>query len=212
MCWQSVRRGFAFNGTLTAAWVSTKLDTFNGKLQQLVIKRRSPVMLFKGKEMRILMLGLDAAGKTTILYRLRMGSPVTTTPTVGFNVETVSYKKIKMNVWDVGGQDKIRPLWRHYYTGTQGLIFVVDCADVDRIEEAKDEFHKIINDREMKDAIILIFANKQDLKAAITPEAIPDKMELNKLPSDRNWFVQPCVATTGDGLEEGLAWLAQHQN
>lgn len=157
------------------------------------------------------MLGLDAAGKTTILYRLKMGHPVTTTPTVGFNVETVSYKKIKMNVWDVGGQDKIRPLWRHYYTGTQGLIFVVDCADVDRVDEAADEFHKIINDREMKDAIILIFANKQDLKMAITPEAIPERMGLTKL-KDRKYFVQPCVATTGDGLEEGLSWLAQYQN
>jgi small GTP-binding protein len=65
---------------------------------------------------------------------------------------------------DVGGQDKIRPLWRHYYTGTQGLIFVVDCADKERIDEARRELHKIITDREMKDAIILIFANKQDLK------------------------------------------------
>ena len=64
---------------------------------------------------------------------------------------------------DVGGQDKIRPLWRHYYTGTQGLIFVVDCADRDRIDEARQELHRIVNDREMKDAIILIFANKQDL-------------------------------------------------
>ena len=64
---------------------------------------------------------------------------------------------------DVGGQDKIRPLWRHYYTGTQGLIFVVDCADRDRVDEARQELHRIINDREMKDAIILIFANKQDL-------------------------------------------------
>lgn len=64
---------------------------------------------------------------------------------------------------DVGGQDKIRPLWRHYYTGTQGLIFVVDCADRDRIDEARQELHRIINDREMRDAIILIFANKQDL-------------------------------------------------
>ena len=65
---------------------------------------------------------------------------------------------------DVGDQDKIRPLWRHYYTGTQGLIFVVDCADKERIDEARRELHKIIGDREMKDAIILIFANKQDLK------------------------------------------------
>jgi len=66
-------------------------------------------------------------------------------------------------VQDVGGQDKIRPLWRHYYTGTQGLIYVVDCADRDRIDEARQELHRIINDREMRDAIILVFANKQDL-------------------------------------------------
>lgn len=63
----------------------------------------------------------------------------------------------------MGGQDKIRPLWRHYYTGTQGLIFVVDSADRDRIDEARQELHRIINDREMRDAIILVFANKQDL-------------------------------------------------
>uniref|UniRef100_A0A3P9PL60 ADP-ribosylation factor-like protein 14 n=1 Tax=Poecilia reticulata TaxID=8081 RepID=A0A3P9PL60_POERE len=91
--------------------------------------------IFGNKEMRILMLGLDAAGKTTILYKLKLGQSVTTIPTVGFNVETVTYKNVKFNVWDVGGQDKIRPLWRHYYTGTQGLIFVVDCADRDRIDE-----------------------------------------------------------------------------
>merc|ERR1712106_1203365 len=91
-------------------------------------------------------------------------------PTVGFNVETVTYKNVKFNVWDVGGQDKIRPLWRHYYTGTQGLIFVVDCADRDRIDEARQQLHRIINDREMREAIILIFANKQDLPEAMKPQ------------------------------------------
>ena len=73
--------------------------------------------IFGSKEMRLLMLGLDAAGKTTILYKLKLGQDVTTIPTVGFNVETVTYKNVKFNVWDVGGQDKIRPLWRHYYSG-----------------------------------------------------------------------------------------------
>ena len=119
--------------------------------------------MFGKKEMRILMLGLDAAGKTTVLYKLKLGQSVTTIPTVGFNVETVTYKNVKFNVWDVGGQDKIRPLWRHYYTGTQALIFVVDAADRDRIDEARQELHRIINDREMREAIILVFANKQDL-------------------------------------------------
>ena len=82
---------------------------------------------------------------------------------VGFNVETVTYKNVKFNVWDVGGQDKIRPLWRHYYTGTQGLVFVVDSQDRERIDEAKQELHRILSDREMKDCLLLVFANKQDL-------------------------------------------------
>ncbi|EMP41765.1 ADP-ribosylation factor 6 [Chelonia mydas] len=141
--------------------------------------------IFGNKEMRILMLGLDAAGKTTILYKLKLGQSVTTIPTVGFNVETVTYKNVKFNVWDVGGQDKIRPLWRHYYTGTQGLIFVVDCADRDRIDEARQELHRIINDREMRDAIILIFANKQDLPDAMKPHEIQEKLGLTRI-RDRN--------------------------
>jgi ADP-ribosylation factor protein 6 len=69
---------------------------------------------------------------------------------------------------DVGGQDKIRPLWRHYYAGTQALIFVVDSSDRDRIEEARQEMMRIINDREMKDAILLVFANKNDIPGCMT--------------------------------------------
>ncbi|XP_029211890.2 ADP-ribosylation factor D-like [Acropora millepora] len=165
--------------------------------------------IFGNKEMRILMLGLDAAGKTTILYKLKLGQSVTTIPTVGFNVETVSYKNVKFNVWDVGGQDKIRPLWRHYYNGTQGLIFVVDCADLDRIDEARTELHRIVNDREMKDALILIFANKQDLPDAIKPHDLQERLHLSRL-RDRNWYVQPSCATSGDGLYDGLTWLCSN--
>jgi len=89
--------------------------------------------LFGMRDMRILMVGLDAAGKTTILYKLKLGEIVTTIPTIGFNVETVEYKNISFTVWDVGGQDKIRPLWRHYFQNTDGLIFVVDSNDRERI-------------------------------------------------------------------------------
>ena len=95
-------------------------------------------------EMRILMVGLDAAGKTTILYKLKLGEVVTPIPTIGFNVEEVTYKNISFHVWDVGGQDKIRQLWRHYYTNTQGIIFVIDSNDRDRIEDARDELHKLL--------------------------------------------------------------------
>ena len=104
------------------------------------------------KEMRILMVGLDAAGKTTILYKLKLGEIVTTIPTIGFNVETVEYKNISFTVWDVGGQDKIRPLWRHYYQNTQGLIFVVDSNDKDRVGEAHDELHRMLSEDELREA------------------------------------------------------------
>ena len=112
------------------------------------------------KDMRILMVGLDAAGKTTILYKLKLGEVVTTIPTIGFNVETVEYKNISFTVWDVGGQDKIRNLWRHYYQNTQGLIFVVDSNDKARIEDAKSELHKMLQEEELKEADLLVFANK----------------------------------------------------
>merc|ERR1711865_1226524 len=95
--------------------------------------------MFGKKEMRILMVGLDAAGKTTILYKLKLGEVVTTIPTIGLNVEEVQYKNINFTVWDVGGQDKIRKLWRYYYQNTQGLIFVVDSNDRDRIQDAREE-------------------------------------------------------------------------
>lgn len=155
------------------------------------------------------MLGLDAAGKTTILYKLKLNQSVTTIPTVGFNVETVTYKNVKFNVWDVGGQDKIRPLWRHYYTGTQGLVFVVDSQDRERIEEARQELHRILSDREMKDCLLLVFANKQDLPGAMSPTEVTERLGLHRM-KDRSWYCHPSNALAGDGLFEGLSWLSQN--
>jgi len=117
--------------------------------------------MFGKKEMRILMVGLDAAGKTTILYKLKLGEIVTTIPTIGFNVETVEYRNISFTVWDVGGQDKIRPLWRHYFQNTQGLIFVVDSNDRDRMHAARDELHRMLNEDELRESVLMVFANKQ---------------------------------------------------
>ncbi|CAJ1441756.1 unnamed protein product [Effrenium voratum] len=160
------------------------------------------------QEMRILMVGLDAAGKTTILYKLKLGEVVTTIPTIGFNVETVEYKNLSFTVWDVGGQDKIRPLWRHYYQGTNGLIYVVDSNDRDRIEDAREELTKMLNEDEMRDAVLLVFANKQDLPNAMTAAEVTEKLGLHNL-RHRQWFIQSACATTGDGLYEGLDWLSR---
>jgi len=163
--------------------------------------------LFGKTEARILMVGLDAAGKTTILYKLKLGEIVTTIPTIGFNVETVQYKKISFTVWDVGGQDKIRPLWRHYFQGTQGLIFVVDSNDRERAGEAAEELGKMLREEELKDVVILILANKQDLPNAMTVAEVTDKLGLHSLGA-RKWYIQSTCATTGDGLYEGLDWLS----
>ena len=153
------------------------------------------------------MVGLDAAGKTTILYKLKLGEVVTTIPTIGFNVEQVDYKNISFTVWDVGGQDKIRPLWRHYYQNTEGLIFVVDSNDTDRLEAARDELHKMLNEDELRNAVVLVFANKQDLPNALSTSEMTERLGLHQLRS-RQWYIQAACATTGDGLYEGLDWLS----
>mmetsp|Transcript_7803 Transcript_7803/g.13800 ORF Transcript_7803/g.13800 Transcript_7803/m.13800 type:complete len:182 (-) Transcript_7803:450-995(-) len=163
--------------------------------------------LWGKKDMRILMVGLDAAGKTTILYKLKLGEIVTTIPTIGFNVETVEYKNISFTVWDVGGQDKIRPLWRHYFQNTQGIIFVVDSNDRDRIPEARDELHKMLGEEELRNAVLLVFANKQDLPNAASTAELAQALQLPNL-RQRSWYIQACCATNGEGLTEGLDWLA----
>ena len=163
------------------------------------------------KERRILMVGLDAAGKTTILYKLKLGEVVTTIPTIGFNVEQVDYKNISVTVWDVGGQDKIRPLWRHYYQNTEGLIFVVDSNDKDRIDAAREELQKMLQEDELKDSVVLVFANKQDLPNAMSAPEVTEMLGLHNLRM-RKWFIQAACATTGDGLYEGLEWLKDTLN
>uniref|UniRef100_A0A3P8RYP2 ARF GTPase 5 n=1 Tax=Amphiprion percula TaxID=161767 RepID=A0A3P8RYP2_AMPPE len=140
--------------------------------------------LFGKKQMRILMVGLDAAGKTTILYKLKLGEIVTTIPTIGFNVETVEYKNISFTVWDVGGQDKIRPLWRHYFQNTQ------------------------LQEDDLKEAVLLVFANKQDLPNALTVSELTDRLGLHAL-RNKTWHIESTCATQGTGLYEGLDWLSK---
>jgi ADP-ribosylation factor protein 1 len=108
---------------------------------------------------RILMLGLDAAGKTTILYKLKLGETVASVPTIGFNVETVEYKNLKWTIWDIGGQKKIRDLWKHYLINNDAIIYVLDSSDEDRIQEARQTLDWLIQSEELKDAPILVFAN-----------------------------------------------------
>lgn len=159
------------------------------------------------RETRILMVGLDSSGKTTILYKLKLGEVVTTIPTIGFNIETVEYKNVTFTIWDIGGQEKIRPLWRHYYKETDAIIFVVDSMDRDRIQDCRDELDKMMKHEDLVDAKLLVFANKQDIPNCQTVSEITDKLDLFQL-KNRNWYVQSLCALTGDGLYEGLDWLS----
>lgn len=159
------------------------------------------------KEVRILMVGLDGAGKTTILYKLRLGEYVRTVPTIGFNVETVKFKNLSFTVWDVGGQDKIRHLWRQYMVNAQGLIFVIDSCDKERLKKAKQELDSLISDPELSNVKLLVLANKNDLPAAMDASESTERLGLSNL-NGRKWHLQSCSGKTGDGLHEALNWLA----
>eukprot|EP00638_Chattonella_subsalsa_P008799 CAMPEP_0117753288 /NCGR_PEP_ID=MMETSP0947-20121206/12132_1 /TAXON_ID=44440 /ORGANISM="Chattonella subsalsa, Strain CCMP2191" /LENGTH=164 /DNA_ID=CAMNT_0005572133 /DNA_START=301 /DNA_END=795 /DNA_ORIENTATION=- len=157
---------------------------------------------------RILMLGLDAAGKTTILYKLNLGEAVTTIPTIGFNCETVIYKKLEFNIWDIGGQKKIRDLWRHYFEGTDAIIFVIDSSDRDRINEAQETLSWLMQEEQLRDSKLLVFANKQDLPNSMSASEMTNKLGLPNLRM-RDWYIQATCAVTGDGLYEGMDWLTK---
>ena len=160
-------------------------------------------------EKKVLMVGLDAAGKTTLLYKLQLGDAITTVPTIGFNVEKVIYKKLDMTIWDVGGQDKIRRLWKHYYDKNDAIIFVVDSSDGDRIGQAGEEIRKLMMlEDQLSESILLVYLNKQDLPNSMDHSSCIEKLGLNEL-KGRTWYAQPAIACTGAGLYEGLDWLSR---
>lgn len=163
---------------------------------------------FSDRHAKILMLGLDAAGKTTVLYKLKLNEVVNTIPTIGFNVETVEpVKNVSFTVWDVGGQDKIRPLWKHYFVGCEGLIFVIDSVDKSRFQEAKGELDWILESDDMTGVPVVILANKQDLPKAATPSEVASRLGLPEV-RNRKWHVQGTSATVGEGVLEAMQQLS----
>ena len=132
-------------------------------------------------------------------------------------METVEYKNIKFTMGDVGGQDKIRPLWRHYYKGTDAVIFVVDSNDQERIDDssgqnasmpASEELHSMLQDDELRSAVLLVLANKQDLPRAMSVDEVTQRLSLNSL-RNRSWYIQGSCGTSGEGVFQGLDWLSE---
>lgn len=162
--------------------------------------------------LHIVMLGLDSAGKTTALYRLKFDQYLNTVPTIGFNCEKIKMKSGRLkgtyfSVWDIGGQDKLRPLWRSYTRCTDGIVFVVDSVDDERMEEAKMELIRTAKQPDNAGTPILVYANKQDLPGAKDPQEVARILGLTELSSSHTWHVQPACAIIGDGLADGLEKL-----
>ncbi|NXS35722.1 ARL14 protein, partial [Pomatostomus ruficeps] len=161
------------------------------------------------KRVNILMLGLDSAGKSTLLCRLRYKDAFLTTPTIGFNVDMIEVgKDFTLTFWDVGGQKKMRELWSNFLEDADGLLYVVDSSDKRRLEESRREFELILKNESIRNVPVVVLANKQDLPGALNAEEVTRRFKMQKFCSDRSWYVQPCCATSGEGLAEALQRVA----
>ena len=157
---------------------------------------------------KIIILGMQNAGKTTILYRLSLGQLVKTTPTIGSNVEELIYNNVRFQAWDLGGQESTRSVWDVYYMNTDAVVYVIDSQDDEYFEESKSQFHKLILNPNLKNATILIFANKQDLAGAKDVNKLIQDYEFFKI-KEHVWHIQACSALKGEGLVTGIKWLSE---
>ena len=166
------------------------------------------------EQAKFIVLGLDASGKTTVLYKLlpyastmfHRADVITHIPTIGFNVETLDMREINLTCWDVGGCDKIRPLWRHYTEGATGVMFFIDVNDRDRIENAKTELDIFLEDPTLLNAPLLVVANKYDLPNAKPLQEVISELGLENI-KDRYWSIIKVCASAGEGIPEIIAWL-----
>ena len=153
-------------------------------------------------------MGLEAAGKTTTLYRLRLGESISTQPTLGSNVEELQIGNLRLECWDLGGQDSLRESWAAYFSNTDGVVLVVDCANRADLNRVKRELSILLVNEDLKDAPLLILGNKQDLPDALSPAQLSHELDVNNKVIRRSYHVQGCCAVTGDGLQSGFEWLA----
>ena len=147
-----------------------------GNLTSAICRRR---------QVQVLMLGLNAAGKTTILYKHVLGKVVNTVPTLGLNVESCKVLNAELTLWDVSTRVITRPLWRHYYQNTQAIVFVVDSTDRDRMNEAKEILHELLTEDELTMIPIAVALNKRDLENCMSKEELENKLDLRSIQQQR---------------------------
>uniref|UniRef100_A0A0V0J9Y3 ADP-ribosylation factor-like protein 2 n=1 Tax=Schistocephalus solidus TaxID=70667 RepID=A0A0V0J9Y3_SCHSO len=160
----------------------------------------------KEKEIRVLILGLDNAGKTTIVKKFNGEDIATIAPTLGFTIQTLEYMGYKLNVWDVGGQRSLRSYWRNYFETTDALIWVVDSSDRPRLDDCREELGKLLLEERLVGATLLVLANKQDLAGSLTPTQISEALNLRDI-TTHHWSIYGCSAVTGENLLQSVSWL-----
>uniref|UniRef100_I3KMA0 ADP-ribosylation factor-like protein 11 n=2 Tax=Oreochromis niloticus TaxID=8128 RepID=I3KMA0_ORENI len=153
---------------------------------------------------QVILMGLDSAGKSTLLAKLLTGQVMETSPTIGFNVGTLNLdKKTSLTVWDVGGQKHMRPNWRLYLDDCEALIFVVDSSDQGRMAEAKAALKKILSEEKLRGVPVMVLANKKDLPNSMTIREVSTSLDLPSY-TDRLWEIQACSALKGLGLQQAF--------
>ncbi len=163
------------------------------------------------EEAKILVLGLDCAGKTTILKAFADEDIQKIKPTEGFNVKNLKVDGFNLSVWDLGGQKILRQFWSNYFSKTNAIIYVIDSADEDRLAEAGIELEQLLEETDLKNVPVLVFANKQDLGLALDPQEITEALKLNNI-TDRKWNIMACSAKKNEGLQDGFEWVIQTLN
>jgi len=161
------------------------------------------------RKVRILCVGLDDSGKTTIISHLKPKKAIAAdiVPTVGFNVEEFEKNNISFTIFDMSGQGRYRNLWEHYYKDVGGIIFVVDSTDTIRMCVAKDELEQMLSHSDLGSVPVLFFANKMDRPLAKQPVECVQVLELDKI-TDKPWHIAASNALTGEGVEDGISWLS----
>ncbi|KAF2827861.1 ADP-ribosylation factor [Ophiobolus disseminans] len=162
----------------------------------------------KDKEMRILMLGLDNAGKTTIVKKIMNEDVNSVSPTLGFIIKTIEYDGYKLNIWDVGGQKTLRTYWKNYFEKTDTLIWVVDATDRERIDDCRHELAGLLQEERLSGASLLVFKNKSDVPGAMIEDEVREGLRLDAIKTHK-WHIMTCSAMTGMNLQEGLEWVVQ---
>ena len=180
-----------------------RITTFNKNKNYIDMIK---ALKLKEHQVRLLTLGLDNSGKTTIIKSLLGQDPTSTSPTLGFTINTLKYGQNTINFWDIGGQTTIRSYWRNYFEETDGVIWVVDSGDKLRLKDCKEELHNLLKQEKLAGATLIVLCNKQDINGALKVEEIKNLLELESITS-RHWMIMPCCGLTGDGLKEGLNWI-----